>query len=115
MNTVASVSELHDAHLSLLSYSDATLRETEAWAPYSETIDRYLKSNIDVHLFSPNQRKNAKTGTTIWELVNGITHFATHDNGFKIDDYDRRRLQVEASKLLNKKVYDTANLVASPF
>ncbi len=115
MNTVASVAELHDAHLSLLSYSDATLRETEAWAPYSETIDRYLKSNIDVHLFTPNQRKNAKTGTTIWELVNGITHFATHDNGFKIDDYDRRKLQVEASKLLNKKVYDTANLVASPF
>ena len=115
MNTMASVSELHDHHLSLMMLSDATLRETEAWIPYHETTDRYLKSNIDVHLFTPNQKKNAKSGTTIWELVNGITHFATHDNGYKIDDYDRRRLQVEASKLFNKKTYDTENLVPSPF
>ena len=115
MNTVASVSELHDAHLSLLSLSDATLRETEAWIPYHDTLDRYLKSNIDVVQFSNNQKKNAKSGTTIWEVVNGMTHFATHDNGFKIDDYDRRRLQVEASKLFNKKTYDTENLVPSPF
>jgi hypothetical protein len=58
--------------------------------------------------------KGAKTGTSIWDLVNGITHFASHDNGFKIEDYDRRKLQLEASRLLTKN-YDMANFVKSPF
>jgi hypothetical protein len=115
MTTPASLSELADAHYSILSLSDVRLREAEAWVPYHETQDRFHKAGIDTIPMTPAQRKCAKTGTSIWDLVNGITHFATHDNGFKIDDYDRRRLQVEASKILSKKTYDMENIVASPF
>jgi hypothetical protein len=115
ISTPASLAELGDAHYSILSLSDVRLREAEAWVPYHETQDAFHRSKIDTVIMTPGQRKCAKTGTSIWDLVNGITHFATHDNGFKIDDYDRRRLQVEASKILSKKTYDMENLVASPF
>jgi hypothetical protein len=115
MNTPASLAELGDAHYSILSLSDVRLREAEAWVPYHETKDVFHRAQIDTVTMTPGQRKCAKTGTSIWDLVNGITHFATHDNGFKIEDYDRRRLQVEASKILSKKTYDMENIVASPY
>jgi hypothetical protein len=115
MNTSASLAEMADAHYSILSLSDARLREAETWVPYHATTDTYHRANIDTIGFTNGQKKCAKTGMSVWELVNGITHFATHDNGFKMDDYDRRRLQVEASKLLNKSTYDMENIVPSPF
>jgi hypothetical protein len=115
MSTPASLAELGDAHYSILSLSDVRLREAEAWVPYHETQDAFHRAKIDTVTMTPGQRKCAKTGTSVWDLVNGITHFATHDNGFKIDEYDRRRLQVEASKILSKKTYDMENIVASPF
>ena len=115
MTTPASLAELADAHHSIISLSDVRLREAEAWVPYGSTRDAFHKASIDTVTLTPGQRKCAKTGTSIWDLVNGITHFATHDNGFQIDDYDRRRLQVEASKILSKKTYDMENIVASPF
>jgi len=63
---------------------------------------------------SKEQKKNAKTGTPIWDVINGLTHFSTHDNGFRIDDYDRRRVQMEAGRMLTKE-FDMANIVKSPF
>ena len=114
MNTNASLFELESAHDNLKFMSDADHKELEAWTPLHTTRTAFHNAKIDTILLSPAQKKCAKTGTSIWELVNGITHFATHDNSFKIDDYDRRRLQVQASQLLMKN-YDMANIVASPF
>jgi hypothetical protein len=96
------------------SLSDADHKELEAWVPLHNTRAKFHESRIDTISFSTAQKKGAKTGTSVWDLVNGITHFATHDNGFKIDDYDRRRLQVEASRMLTKD-FDMANFVPSPF
>lgn len=114
MHTPASLAELEDVHSSLRALSDADHKELESWIPYHNTRARFHAHGIDTVLLTESQKKNAKTGTTIWDVVNGITHFATHDNGFKIDDYDRRRLQVEASKLLVKN-YDMTNMISSPF
>jgi hypothetical protein len=114
MNTRASLAELENVHDALISFSDAQHKELEAWAPLHTTRERFHAASIDTIMLSNNQKKGAKTGTTIWDLVNGITHFATHDNGIQINDYDRRRLQVQASQLLSKN-YDMANIVASPY
>jgi len=114
MNTRASLFELETAHDWMRSLSDADHKELEAWVPLHNTRAKFHESRIDTISFSTAQKKGAKTGTSVWDLVNGVTHFATHDNGFKIDDYDRRRLQVEASRMLTKD-FDMANFVPSPF
>ena len=114
MNTNASLAELENASATLKSLSDADTKELESWIPLQSTRAKFHLAGIDTLNFSGNQKKGAKTGTSVWDLVNGITHFASHDNGFKIEDYDRRRLQVEASRLLTKN-FDMANFVKSPF
>jgi hypothetical protein len=63
---------------------------------------------------SKEQMKNARTGTSVYDLVNGLTNFGSTDYGFKISDYDQRKLQLEAGRLLTKK-FDMANQVKSPF
>lgn len=114
MNTFASLAELENTSIDLKTYSDAQTNELEAWVPLYKTRMRYQAAGIDPHNLASNQKKGAKTGTTVWDLVNGITHFATHDNGFKIEEYDRRKLQVSASRLLTKD-FDMANFIKSPF
>ena len=114
MNTRASLFELESAHDSLKAFSDADNKELEAWVPLHTTRARFHAANIDTITFSTGQKKGAKTGTTVWDLINGVTHFASHDNGFRIDDYDRRRLQVEASRMMTNN-FDMTNFVPSPF
>lgn len=114
MNTRASLSELEQAHSSLKGYSNAEHKELEEWVPYHTTRARFHAHGVDTAFLTEGQKKNAKTGTTVWDVINGITHFATHDTGFKVNDYDRRRMQVEASKML-VKTYDMENIVSSPF
>ena len=114
MNTRASLAELENAHDTLRSVSDAQHKELENWIPYYTTRARFHGHGVDTAMLTTNQKKGAKTGTTVWDMINGITHFATHDNGFKMQDFDRRRLQVEASRLLVKP-FDMANVLPSPF
>ena len=114
INTPASFAEMEDVHSTLKSLSNADTRDLDPWIPLRETRARYHIAGIDTTTFSFAQKKGAKTGTSVWDLVNGITHFATHDNGFAIEDYDRRRLQVKAAQLMTKD-FDMANIIQSPF
>lgn len=113
-STMASLYEMEMAHNLLKSHSDADHKEIEAWIPFHNTRAKFHNAGIDTIELSNAQKKGAKTGTSVWDIVNGCTHFATHDNGFKIDDYDRRRLQVQASNILTKD-FDMANIIPSPF
>ena len=61
-----------------------------------------------------DKKKNAKTGTTVWDMVNGLTHFATHDSVFKVSEDDRRVIQKEAGKIM-AGTYDMENIILSPF
>ncbi len=80
-----------------------------------DTRRAYMDANIDVHLFSKEQTASAKTGQSVWDIANAITDFASHDYGFKMEDKDRTRMQLEAGRLLTKKAYDIETLVPSPF
>lgn len=114
MNTRASLAEMEHAHGSLIASSDADVKEIESWIPFQQTKAAFFKSGIDVNTLTTNQMKGAKTGMTVWEMINSMTHFATHDNGFKVKSYNRRKLQVESSRILCDN-FDMANLIASPF
>ena len=114
ISTNASLFEMEEAYHMMKAYSGADYKELEAWVPLQKTRARYHASGLDTIIMSKEQKKNAKTGTPIWDVINGLTHFSTHDNGFRIDDTDRRRMQVEAGRMLTKE-YDMANIVKSPF
>jgi len=114
MNTRASLAEMEHAHGRIISVSDADVKEIESWIPYQQTKASFFKSGVDVNTLTTNQMKGAKTGMTIWEMINSITHFATHDNGFKMKSFNRRTLQTESSRILCDN-FDMANLIASPF
>lgn len=122
---VARVSEARDLKCSLAEMyavksaikgvaADITAEELEAWVPIKFTESAYHRIGVDTHLLRAGQLKNARTNTTVWDLINGLTHFATHDNGFNIDDYNRRRLQMTAGQLLTNE-HDMANFVRNPF
>jgi len=119
INTPASLMEMSKAHELLRSSAGVNLerlKSLEEWIPYHSTRQKYHDFGVDTIMLSNDQRKNAKTGTSVWELINGITHFATHDNeGFNLEEGDRRRLQMEAGNILSKNAYDMQNLVTSPF
>jgi hypothetical protein len=113
-NTMASLYEMETAHNLIKSHSDADYKDIETWIPFHNTRAQFHNAGIDTIDLTKAQKKGAKTGTSVWDVVNGVTHFATHDNGFRIDEYDRRRLQVQASNILTRD-FDMANIIPSPF
>ena len=48
---------------------------------------------------------------SVWEVVNGMTNFASNDNKYNIDDHKSGNLMVTAGNLLMKKSYDTEALL----
>ena len=53
----------------------------------------------------------------MWDIINGVTDFASHDYGFEIKNPEttRNEMMVQAGGMLTKN-YDTQNLlVAQPF
>ena len=114
ISTKASLFEMEETYNMMRSFSGAEYKELEAWVPLQATRARYHAAGMDTITMSKEQKKNAKTGTPVWDVINGLTHFSTHDNGFRLDDTDRRRMQVEAGKMLAKE-FDMANQVKSPF
>lgn len=115
-STSASLSELYTARNSILRAAKGELKdeELENWVPVKSTEATFHRTGIDPGKLNATQLKNAKVGVSVWDLINGMTHFATHDNGFEIEDYNRSSLQVQAGNMLSKQ-YDMKNIVSSPF
>jgi hypothetical protein len=93
---------------------DIKPEELEHWIPLRANESAYNRIGIETHLLRSGQLKNAKSNMTVWELINGMTHFATHSNGFEISEYDRRGLQIQAGKLLTDE-HDMSNFVRTPW
>lgn len=115
MNTNASLWELQNAHDILKRYSNAEHKELEAWVPLVTTKEAFHNARIDTFTMGKDQMKNARTGTSVWNIINGLSHFGSNETGFKVSDYDNRKIQYEAGALLAKKSFDMANQVRSPF
>ena len=115
MNTNASLWELQSAHDVLRKYSNAEHNELEAWVPLMTTKETFHNARIDTFTMGKDQMKNARTGVSVYDVLQGLSHFGSHDAGFKVTDYDNRRIQYEAGALLAKKNFDMANQVRSPF
>lgn len=114
IQTNCSYAELEAAAELIIGKSSAKRDEIDRWVPIKETDSVFMKAGIMPSLMNAEKKKNAKTGTSVWEMVNGLTHFATHDSIFKLSDDARRIIQKEAGAIVSG-TFDMENVVVSPF
>lgn len=111
MRTDASLSELKKAASAIKSGSNITNDNIDTFVPLCSTLRDFQRKGLDLTTLTPEQEKSAITNTKVWDLINGMTDFASHDYGFHTGDRDKLNLQVDANRLLTKKAYDTENIV----
>lgn len=116
MSAPASLAELERATSLLTSNSNIPEAELEIFFKgLKNTYTRFHSSGIDTVKLTLDQKRNCRTGVNHWELINGITDFASHNYGYEKSQNADRHLQMQAGDLLAKSP-DTHNLVLNqPF
>jgi hypothetical protein len=116
-NTDASLAEMQKAVSSILS-TDQTVDYDyiQRYIPIDRAMKAYEMAGAEPNTFTQAQLKNAKSGMTIWDVVNGITNFASNDNRYSFAGNQRGNLMITAGNILTKKQYDTEALLrVDPF
>ena len=115
--TNASVGEVEQA-LSRVLGTDKRLDYDymQRYIPLNKVNNAYSSKGVNTAELTAKQRSTANSGLSVWELVNGITNFASNDTRFKISDNTRGNLMVTAGNLLMKRDYDMDGLLTvDPF
>lgn len=112
-NTPASLSELQFAHNLIEPFAG---ERADNWIPLAENMNAFYRAGFDT--LNSNQLKHAKSNTSVWDVVNGVTHFATHGAGIidtNMQDYDASNLMVKSGNLFGKKSFDHENTMPDLF
>ena len=111
-NTDASIAEVQRAMSAMLSTDKKIDFEyMQRYLPINRVMKAYSDIGAEPSTFTTKQLQNAKSGLSIWEVVNGITNFASNDEKYNIDDHKTGNLMVSAGNLLMKKNFDTEALI----
>lgn len=110
-NTMASLSEVESAGRMILDNSNAKDNQIDNFVPLNDIRSQYKSLGVDPKFLSAEQMKTSRTNVSIWDIVNGITDFASHDYGFEVSADNKLRLQVGAGNVLAKNSFDTQNLM----
>lgn len=112
--TSASMYELQKAHnMAKRHVGDAA----DNWVPLSENMSAYRTGGIEIDRFTTDELKNARSNQSIWSVVNGITHLATHAPqrlAFDMGDKESTQMMVDAGNILGKK-WDLGSQVPNPW
>ena len=109
VNTPASIKEMTWAHNQIKRHVGD---KAESWIPLQENLSAYNKANIGI--IDP---KTAKSNQSIWSVVNGMTHVATHAPdmfAMNMQDKDSTELMVQAGNLLGRQ-WNFQSATRSPF
>ena len=110
--TDASIAEVQRAMSAMLSTDKKIDYEyMQRYLPINRVMKAYSDIGAEPSTFTNKQLQNAKSGLSIWEVVNGITNFASNDERYNIDDHKTGNLMVSAGNLLMKKNFDTEALI----
>ena len=110
--TDASIAEVQRAMSAMLSTDKKIDFEyMQRYLPINRVMKAYSDIGAEPSTFTTKQLQNAKSGLSIWEVVNGITNFASNDEKYNIDDHKTGNLMVSAGNLLMKKNFDTEALL----
>lgn len=97
MVTPASMAEMRKAY----NWVEGIAGErADQWIPYKENRQAYAR--IGMEEMSWHQMTKAKSNTSVWDLVNGVTHMATHGGRYMHDwkEEGATQLMVQAGNLL---------------
>ena len=116
-STDASLAQMQRAASSILSLDKAVDYEyVQKYIPVERAFKAYSQLGADPNTFTKAQMKNAKSGMSVWDLVNGMTNFASNDTKFNINEGKMGNLMVTAGNILCKKQYDTEGVLdINPF
>jgi hypothetical protein len=116
-NTDASLSEMQRAASSLLSLDKTVDYDyIQRYVPVERAFKAYSTLGADPNTFTKAQMKNAKSGMSVWDVVNGMTNFASNDTKYNINEGKMGNLMVTAGNILCKKQYDTEGVLdINPF
>ena len=116
-NTDASLAELQRAASAIMSTDKAVDYDyIQRYVPVERAFKAYSTLGADPNTFTKAQMKNAKSGMSVWDVVNGMTNFASNDNRYNIGDDRMGNLMVTAGNILCKKQYDTEGVLdINPF
>jgi len=109
INTPASMQEMKWAHNQIKRHVGD---KADNWIPLMENEGAYTKANIGIA-----DPKAAKSNQSIWSVVNGMTHCATHAPdlfAMNMQDKDSTEMMVQAGNLLGKN-WNLAGATRSPF
>ena len=91
--------------------------QADSWIPLNDNYSAYTKAGMNPQDFTAAQKKNARTDQSIWSLVNGMTHVATHapeQLAFNMTDKESTELMVKVGNIFGKE-FDLGNTIRSPF
>lgn len=112
MKTPASLAEMLRGMDMIKSSSNIEDRDVHQFINYSQTVRDYKKLGVEVTKLNHDQQKNAKTALSVWDVINGVTDFASHDYGYEMKSAGTAaNLQMRAGEMLCKESFDTSNLV----
>ena len=108
MHTNASVSELIQAKNTMLNNSFLEEEDLRLYLPEFHDTRKFLHSkNVIMDTLETAKLKNCPTNVKMWDLINRVTDFGSHDYGYE-QDFDA--IQKAGGRLLSKP-FDTNNLV----
>ena len=114
VNTPASLWELQRGHNMIKKHVGD---RADNWIPLNENFDAYSQINQDPKNLNADQMRRARSNQSMWSVVNGITHVATHapeQLAFDMTDDDSTRLMMNAGDLLGSN-WNLAHEMPSPF
>ena len=116
INTPASLAELERGITLMTNNSNMKPEDVEMFIKGTKrTYNKIHQAGIDTTKLNNDQRKNLRTGVSVWDVINGITDFSSHNYGYEKKANSDRHLQMTAGDLLSKK-FDTQNLILTqPF
>jgi hypothetical protein len=116
-NTDASLAELQHAVSQVLSLDERVdYGYIQRYLPIDRAMKAYEMAGADPSTFTKMQLKNAKSGMSVYDMVNGLTNFASNDTRYNLNQSKTAGLMVTAGNILTKNAYDTEGLLnVDPF
>ncbi len=116
-NTHASLAEVKSAIGRIMATDKHVNYEfAQRYIPLERSLNKYQQMGVDTNTLTQKQMQTADSGMSVWEVVNGMTNFASNQNKFSINDHQMGNLMVAAGGIFTKKNYDLSDrLEVNPF